>query len=462
MNNQIITLKDLEFAFDDAIEYLNDNYAYFLTNVLNIGSPEWSSEIPTACVAMSKDEKKGAEAANKFRFLFNPEFALSLTTEELSFVIAHETLHILLFHLTLSHNFDNKQMFNIAADAMINDYLTGAGFDQVEGTVTGEATVGFNCANTTVTEIYNLIENDPELQEKLGLGEDGEPQFFEIDSHEWIHNPDMIREFVKAMAGGGFTPDKLPDDLEEILNEAINEYEKTKMAGNGTGKEEFMKEQQVSLKWIELLEKVNPDIFHKPGAGPRPVSTFRVPRRKLMSMYPKIILPSSYTPDEGVMTRKSDKKPAIVLALDTSGSIGTDTSNKFVNLARSIPRDKVEVFACTFTSQYMPLDLDDPRWVGGGTCFTAIESFIRDNVLSENDGKYPQAVIVITDGYASFRPPIHPTKEQAEGWTWLLLNSQQKNESMSGLSSYGFKPENFDVLDGFISNSSSWQARSKV
>lgn len=457
------SIYDIEDSYAEAIEYLNDNYAYFLTNVLNIGAPQWTNEIPTAAVTMSKDSAKGAEGAGLFGFLFNPDFAESLTPKQFAFVLSHETMHIVLYHLTLSHGFHNKEIFNIAADCVINDYLEGAGLECIEGICRGQDVVGFNCANSTVTDIYSIIENDPELQEKLGIGEDGEPQFFQIDSHDWMHDPEAIDNFIKAMAEHGFTPESLPDDLEEILNEAVNEYKKTQLAGKGQGKEEFMREQKVSLKWIELLEKLDPDMFNAPGVGPRPVSTFRTPRRKLMSLHPKIILPSTYSPDKGEMSRRSDKKPAIVLALDTSGSIGTDTSNKFVNLGRSIPRDKVEVFACTFTSQYMPLDLDNPRWRGGGTCFSTIEDFIQTHVVPENDGNYPKAVVVVTDGYAGFYGGHRPSKENAEGWFWLLLTNSQVTETRRNLAAqYGFRPENFEPLNGYTSNSASWSANKAV
>jgi predicted metal-dependent peptidase len=494
---------DIEGLYDEAIDFLDENYAFFLTNVLNAGKPIWDTSIPTAAVVVPKTE---AVDRSRFEFVFNPNFAASLPSEHFAFVLAHETLHVLLYHLTLSLNFDNKEIFNIAADCVINDFLTGAGLDAPEGLCIGEAVVGFNCSNSTVTEVYNIIENDPELQKQLGIAEDcdecggsgngddcdgcdggkeldgsehrqcggtgskpcpkckgsgkqgsGSGKFFVIDSHDWMHDPQSVRDFMDAMADGGFTPDQLPDDLEEILNETVNEYEKTKMAGKGSGKEEFMREQKITLKWVELLEKVDPDMFRMPGAGPKPLSSFRRPRRKLagMAAFSDAILPSLETPDNGPMTRRSDRKPYIVLALDTSGSIGNATANKFLNLARSIPRDKVEISACTFTDSYMPLD-DNPKWRSGGTNFSAIEQYIRKHALAENDGKYPSAVVVVTDGCATFYGDLKPNNEQAKNWTWLLLNTRQRDSTKSYLSPLGFAPENFDCLDGFVDGSVKW------
>lgn len=447
-----------ETLYGEAIDYLDDNYAFFLTNVLNAGKPQWDYSIPTAAVVIPKSE---ARDRSRFEFVFNPEFASNLTVEHFAFVLAHECLHVLLYHLTLSLNFDNKEIFNIAADCVINDFLTGAGLDAPAGLCVGEEIVGFNCANSTVTEVYNIIENSPEIQDKLGLGE-GEPQFVVIDDHSWMHDPQNVRDFMDAMAAGGFTPDQLPDDLEEILNETINEYEKTKMAGKGVGHEEFMKEQKITLRWIELLERVDPDMFKMPGAGPRPVTSFRRTRRKLAGMhtFSDAILPALETPEKGPLTSKSDRKPHIVLALDTSGSIGRETANKFLNLAKSIPTDKVEISACTFQTSYMPLDLDNPKWRSGGTDFSAIHEYINDQVLPKNDGKYPSAVVVVTDGYASFYQNAKPTPAQAASWTWLLLDEHQKNSARGALACYGFLPDNFDCLDSYVDQSVRWASHS--
>lgn len=451
-----MTTVNIDALYEDAIDYLNDNYAYFLTNVLNAGKPTWDYSVPTAAVVVAVSE---AGDKTKFEFVFNPDFAVSLSTEHFAFVLAHETLHVLLYHLTLSFNFHNKEIFNIAADSVINDFLVGAGLDAPAGLCRGDDIVGYDCSNSTVTEIYNIIENDQDIQDKLGVGT-GEPNWVSIDDHSWMNNPDTVRDFIDAMSSSGFTPDQLPDDLEEILNETINEFTKTNVAGKGTGKDEFMKEQKITLKWIELLERVNPDMFKAPGYGPKPVSSFRKPRRKLMSMttFSDAVLPSVETPENGQMSKRSDMKPHIVLALDTSGSIGTATANKFLNLAKSIPTDKVKVSACTFQDGYLPLDLDNPKWRGGGTNFSPIEEFITHHVIEENGGRYPSAVIVVTDGYAGFYSTHIPKKENMINWTWLLLDDRQKNSAQKLLTQYGFPGENFDTLDGYVDGNVNWGA----
>src|SRR4051794_15633272 len=59
----------------DCIEYLDENFAFFLTHVLNMGNPEWNGSIPTAAVALPA---KGETITDDFRFMFNPVFAALL------------------------------------------------------------------------------------------------------------------------------------------------------------------------------------------------------------------------------------------------------------------------------------------------------------------------------------------------------------------------------------------------
>src|SRR3990167_2622475 len=311
--------KNIEEQYGDAVDFLNDNFAYFLTNVLNIGHPIWSDEMPTAAVrAKTKMARK-----DEFEFVFNPTFASNLTTEEFAFVLAHETMHIVLYHLGLAKKFDNPQVANISMDAVVNDYLNNAGFKLVKGVVRGEDVVGFDCSNTTVTDVYDLLKNNPDYNgsgdkcdgkcsgSQSGQGQGGQctcpgkaGQFTSIDDHNWMHDPELaekIEQAIKdAIKAGQLDPNDLPADLAEIKNETMNTYASGMMAGTQDGTEtQFIKDHNVSLKWTELLKRLDPDLFRQPGMGPKPLSSFRRPRRKLTSMYPKVILPIYETPLKG-------------------------------------------------------------------------------------------------------------------------------------------------------------------
>jgi predicted metal-dependent peptidase len=417
------TITDVEKLYKDAVEYLDDNYAYFLTEVLNIGYPSWSSQIPTACVALPDDETPESD----FTFMFNPDFAGNLEPEEFAFILAHETMHILLNHLTLckSSSFPNKKMFNIAADCVINDYLGNGGFTLIDGIMRGEDVVGFNCANSTVTEVYNLLE------QKYG-GDDGDGDeegsnsalsdlisgAVEIDDHSWMHDPDFHEALSKALKDALEAAEKeVPEDLEEIRDETKNTYS-SGFSNDSGGEQTFIEEHGVSLNWVRLLQEVDPELFKEKGMGPKPLTSFRRPRRKLMSMYPDVIVPIYDEPSDEVAER-SPFKPSIVMALDTSDSIGRATANRFVNLARSVPQDKIDLHVITFTTSVRKLDLQNPKFNRGGTAFSPIERYIRDKVMPNNGGNYPKAVVVITDGEATFNQES-PSEVNRKSWRWLI------------------------------------------
>mgnify|MGYP001606996490 FL=1 len=88
---------DLKAHWGESLDYLDENFAFFLTHVLNMGQPEWIPAVKTAAVALPMDGTDMGE----FRYIFNPTFAALLTPEEFAFIQAHETMHILLNHLRL-------------------------------------------------------------------------------------------------------------------------------------------------------------------------------------------------------------------------------------------------------------------------------------------------------------------------------------------------------------------------
>lgn len=246
-----------------------------------------------------------------------------------------------------------------------------------------------------------------------------------VDDHDWI-NEATDGQVEKANEIFEDTKDKtdLPQEVEDGRQADPND-KYSKLAGTGQGAErQFCEQHGVTMKWAELLKIVNPDVFKK--HGPPPKFTFRRSHRKMGAFVPQTNLPTrelDKDPNNG-------KMPTIVMALDTSGSVRQSDVDMFVTLARSIPKSKIKLVCCSFTSEYRELDLDDPRFNTGGTCFSAIEQFIRDKVMPENKGKYPKAVVVITDGYASFRGNLQPDPDQLKGWHWMLC--------------HGYTPQDFE------------------
>jgi hypothetical protein len=441
--------------WNDCIEYLDQNFAFFLTHVLNMGAPEWDGSIPTAAVMLPA---KGQTFEDDFRFAFNPTFAALLDSDELAFVAAHETLHILLNHLKLIEKgkqrgkFSDPKKFNVAADCVINDYLVSMGLNP--GRVRkfgmfGPDVVGYDCANATVSEVYVDIPDDPQGGEgegECGGGEgcggegncdgscegDGLDKYMEgmgqgagTGSHDWLHDPqagqadaaEKIGEDTKKNAG---TPTDIEDKKQDDDNKGT--------PGAGPGSEagamrNFAEQKGVSMKWAELIKEVNPDYFNKRGPRPRP--SYHQPRRKLQGVISHYgadrmgILPVSREPDS-----HKGKMPSIVMYADGSGSCGAYIDT-FCTLMKSVDTSKIRLQAFSFSTYVVPFDplSDNNKIASGGTAFSPIEESIQKDVVPEL-GHYPTAVVVLTDLEGGFSNPL-PEKKNQDSWVWLATYGGQ-------------------------------------
>lgn len=470
---KIPSTRELERQFTEVIHYFDDRYSYFLTHIIKAGRPKWSSSIPTAAVMLIErpTQKKKTDLFGKemidydFEFVFNPKLWVELgTVEKRAFVVAHETFHIILNHLKIFRRYINmdererinekitkgerltkqelaisvrmKQIMaklNIAMDAVINDYLVNAGMDCPEWAVRGEKYIGENAAFLTVRDVYDML---PEQQ--LGGGgkigdEDGRGEAA-LDSHSWLFDPDFPEKMADAIDRMNQELEdnaKIPGDLKDKKIEEeggeTDAQKRLREAGTERGNmRQFQEVHGLSMAWVKLLKEVDPNIFKERGWGKPPVAKWNQRPRKLSSpQLKRSNLPIRKPSD---VEKIVNEKPAIVLALDYSSSIGAGDADRFATLARSIPQDRIKVFACTFTTSYQEFDLDNPHGGGnGGTDFSPIGQFIDEKVKPELNGSYPKAVIVITDGEARFDRNT-PTKEEEESWLWLISPSDRAGE----------------------------------
>jgi predicted metal-dependent peptidase len=344
-----------------------------------------------------------------------------------------------------------QMKLNIAMDAVINDYLAHAGMDIPEMAVRGYKYIGEDAAFLTVRDVYDMLPDQPQQQCDScgGTGEKPKEEGDEegetcpdcgghgqmgdgsadgrgagaFDSHDWLWDPDAPQKMADAIDRLRNSTDKLPSDVKDKMTmEGGGETEDQKrirQAGTEEGnKRRFQEVHGLSMAWVKLLQEVDPNVFKQPGIGTPPRARwYRRPRKLASPALRKSNLPVYEKTNREDIVRE---KPAIVLALDYSGSIGPGDADRFATLARSIPRERIHLFACTFTTTYEEFDIDDPHGGGsGGTDFSAIGQFIEEKVRPELKGKYPKAVVVITDGCASFNQ-YRPDEKEAESWHWLM------------------------------------------
>ena len=88
-------------------------YGHFFTGILR----EVSDRVPTAAVGMVHSQM--------VKLYINEDFwTQKLTTKDFRYgVLKHEILHIVLKHILMVKDFSNRQLFNIAADIVVNQYI---------------------------------------------------------------------------------------------------------------------------------------------------------------------------------------------------------------------------------------------------------------------------------------------------------------------------------------------------
>lgn len=425
----------MDQTYSEVVDYFNENYAYFCVNVLNLGKPEYTNSVKTAAVAVTV---VGYNKFLNFSFLFNKDFLDAFpNTDQKAFVFAHETMHILLSHLKLAGTFvdyplykklaklynegnanrtqvaelmvEQKKMecFNIAADCVINDYLVRDGYDPPDELCRGMKIVGHDCADYTVREVYN------ELIQKFKQDDTVPLQGKSIDEHDWLFEAakdaiDAADKLYESMKASG----EIPKDMSDM--KTLDSGKNYSLTAQDV-EQAFIDQHGISLKWMDLLKKIDPDLLKKAGLGPPTKASFHKQRRKLAA-FPGVRLPVTRVDKNA--DGETDKIPSIVLALDTSGSIADLDRKKFITLAKSVPQDRVKLFCITFTTSYSELDLEHIRYASGGTNFSCIQKYITDKVVPVLH-HYPKSVIVVTDGYAPFTNP-KPTEHEFKSWYWLL------------------------------------------
>jgi len=400
-------LKSVAQAYREAIDWLDENYAYFLTHVLNLGIPVSNPHMPTAAVFFN-------DLTKKLEFHINPELT-RLETEEFAFVLAHETMHVRLRHLDVLKRFysritDEEEKIkeankaNCAADVVINDYLEARGFTLPVTPPSSSSANSGTCSISFPSQeaMEKFLSEHPELFQPGGKPRDGQGQ----DGQD------------RANKAGGEATSKFPSDADSLGGPTQTSISSGVSYGFGTTNEisAWSKDTGTSLEWGKLMARVNPELFSKFGIGKHPRKDFHTPHRGT-AFFPEVNLPVKAVTHSDKL-RETDKIPFIVLALDTSGSC-SHLVDKFITLAKSIPKKRVKLWVCTFSTNYMELDLDNPHYQCAGTDFSAIENYIQFKMTSEKRKKYPDTVVVVTDGVGVFSSSA-PPEQHWGNWHWLL------------------------------------------
>lgn len=328
-----------------------------LAGVLMVGERGVRDDIPTACTN-GRDEYYGRE------------FIDSITDKQLRFVVLHECYHKMYKHLTTWKHLSDKcqRTANMACDYVINQQIID---DNDDGFVEG---IDGMCIDPKYRGWDSQrVFNDIYQQQDSGGG-DGE-QGNSLDDHDW--------DGAQAMTG------EEQDELAKEIDDAIRQgaISASKMGTGGERTVADLLEPQVN--WRDVLREFITDTCT--GSD---YATYNRPNRR--RLHTGMYLPSG-------ITQQVDE---LVLAIDTSGSIGQRELSAFLSEIKCIcdtvhPKSirllywDTEVCADEAYSMHEldTLTQSTKPAGGGGTDVHCVTSYMATNNIS------PQAAIILTDGY---------------------------------------------------------------
>ena len=112
------------------------------------------------------------------KIYYNPEFLGGLTIEEQIFILAHEVCHIAFNHISRRKDKD-KNLWNIATDAVINQLLKKDGLKMLDGLIDIPEAIDYD-AETYYEKLLQEQKENPYFDRKAGN-----------DSHEMWENTDI-------------------------------------------------------------------------------------------------------------------------------------------------------------------------------------------------------------------------------------------------------------------------------
>lgn len=355
------------------INLMRDPRFALMSGILMVGKTGIKDGIPTACTN-GRDEWYGREFVNK------------LTEKELGFVVAHEAMHKMYRHLTTWKKLHDEDsgLANAACDYVINLQLRD--LDKAEnviampiyrdgpskGKVMGLVDERFRGMNAK--QVFDILKEEQEDSGGDGGGGDGEG----FDDHDW--------------EGAESLTDEEKQELERQVDQAIRQgLIAEKKFGKGAGglgrdMEDLL---TPTVDWREVLRE-----FVKSTCAGKDKSSWRRPNRRFLGS-------GTYMP-----TLVSETVGSIVVAVDTSGSVGRDEFLEFMSEVKSIADDVKpsrvdmlywdgEVDKHEEYEQHEVANLIDATrpMGGGGTDPDCVPKYMASKNMR------PECVVMFTDGY---------------------------------------------------------------
>ncbi len=334
-----------------------------------------------------KESKDIIAAATDGKIIYyNPDFLNELNISEQIFIFAHEVCHIAFNHILRSENKDND-LWNIATDAVINQFLKRDGLTMVQGGVDIKEAINYD-----VETLYEKL-----LQNKQSLESDKSKQDVGHDSHE------LWEQAVKKHKEENVKEKKDKTGLEKKQKELEKTGEKDAFKKNLEEKKKQLEglKEEILKQSLQAGTLANGDVRSISDIGTsKPIIDWRYALREAIKYDVDWSYKNAIIEDDIIKANLEEQPiPETEIVLDTSDSINNKLLRGFLRECKNIlkqSRLKVGCFDTKFYGFHEIKTLSDIDNMilegGGGTNFeVAVNAFTR---RVENK-------IIFTDGYAS-------------------------------------------------------------
>ena len=395
---------------------LEDYHAIFYT-FFEMSSVVFSDQIPTAAVDFN-------ERGGKPRMMLNEEFWNRHNFREKLFIICHECLHALLDH-GIRNGMDVKgathELVNKAQDITINHMIIDLfNFDRedlrewkkycwIETCFTNPFAIKRN--ENFIYYLEKLIE-DPKSKEENGP--------MTLDHHAGADGngpgqPGETEESKKAResCAADIAKDLDAKDLESLINSLPGGH------GAGTMRGVYEKILEERLKPLKLNIKMMIKRLKRTRLKyvDKDLETFIHEDRRFNDVLKR---PDLSLPGTSIVQGPLKDRLLTAMFMDVSGScIEYFPLFQQINAAFVAESNIFDLRSFIFDTSITEIVKGTPLRVGGGTYFHIIEEEILK--LEKEYHRYPDCVIVVTDGDGTAVKPKAPTK-----WLWLFSRPYSK------------------------------------
>ncbi|MEU5893059.1 hypothetical protein ABZ835_40415 [Streptomyces sp. NPDC047461] len=358
--------------------------------------------------------------------LFNPDFFVGLGLDGVKFVLFHEARHLVHRHLFADPELHDDPVFELAAEVSINHValvrlgrgelplLDGrpTGIDprevyeryRADLTAHGLEPVSYETFTETDLRVYGELKRMhrppvPERRLCVRLAE-GAPVPADQETVDAVTSSALLNSLLAARRGHAGAERELLDLMDRTQD---GNARAARIWGNlGAG---MLRGETTRTRTVDWWQRWLVDVL---GSRLRDGERLVYPKKRgaLLAVLGQ---------DPMLARRGPVRDKVLVVAYDTSGSMPHHVITWLTELVGRI--DGVQAHWLSFDAVVMPFVPGERVYGGGGTSFQVVADYVegRTEVKGRRFEETPDAVVVLTDGYAPTITPAEPDK-----WIWLI------------------------------------------